>query len=178
MPTICLSVFDHFSGLALKGLKISYDYIIEISTQSEIWYGLVSNGLNFLARLINSLQSQNEIWLANSIYPRNHGSLSICLGKMSFSTVWTNSEWFTDSNIRITSHLLTKVTKSSPTEMDAKVHHIPVSIIFWIQISLDTGNKHRPPFCSKCFVKYLVGIQLYVWRLKFFLQIIVNQYWL
>ena len=22
LPTICLSVFDHFSGLALKGLKI------------------------------------------------------------------------------------------------------------------------------------------------------------
>ena len=28
LPTICLSVFEHFSGLALKGLKIAKNVII------------------------------------------------------------------------------------------------------------------------------------------------------
>ena len=36
-PTICLSVFDYFVGLALKGLKILTDTIIRI-----LWYLIVS----------------------------------------------------------------------------------------------------------------------------------------
>ena len=102
------------------------------------------------------MQSQNEILLANRIYPWNHGVLSVCLRKLSFSTVWKKSKWFTNSKSKMTSHLLTKVTKSSTTKMDAKVHHMQFSIIFWIQISLDTGNKNCLTFCSKCFLKYLV----------------------
>ena len=30
LPTICLSVFDHFSGLALKGLRIMYRIYIKL----------------------------------------------------------------------------------------------------------------------------------------------------
>ena len=49
LPTICLSVFDHSSGLAFKGLKLTHHFISHSNRLNQLVYFSDTIGANTIA---------------------------------------------------------------------------------------------------------------------------------